>query len=439
MSSVYQITHEAGDFSEYSGSNGTAITIDTPGLGNSTYCAELAANAASSIPYKDRTYSSITGTIFRFGWLIARDDLTPATSASGVAQFWENNDLFNLQLIISGGTVEIRAICSHAGGPTNIQSADVGSDEISVELRIEQASADMTADGSFRLFVDGLQVAQAANVDNHTEFEAARTASATQNRLAAPNYFGGSGDQSGSMRVDLCTFRNDDTPIFPPPATGNYALSIMPAREAAGYAWATIWLDDHLELRRLNLSTKLFDRIYNLGDATLEEIQARTKGAWVWALTDEIVFVFGNMAAPGQLAGTQHIIFLNEGTDFNFDSVESGWGSDICAALHVGFPSGSSRQYFAVRESASAAPKFYYGTDDLASNVSLPFASGATIPHRGLAYNLPHAQVAIVALQAADSVVVARASSPFTTWVDISDDYPAPMTGRVVSYLAGNG
>jgi hypothetical protein len=176
-----------------------------------------------------------------------------------------------------------------------------------------------------------------------------------------------------------------------------------------------------------------------LGDATLEEIQARTKGAWVWAITDEIVFVFGNMTAPGQLAGTQHIIFLDEGTDFNFDSVESGWSTDICAALHIGFPSGANRQYFAVRESASAVPKFYYGTNDLASNVDLPFASAIQVPHRGIAFSLPYLQVVVIALSAASGVVAARTSSPYTTWVDISDDYPTPMTGRVAAYLTGNG
>ena len=88
--------------------------------------------------------------------------------------------------------------------------------------------------------------------------------------------------------------------IGPPVAaqTGQFTLSVSPSREGQ-HVWSTHWLDDEMQLRRMNSTEALFDRILPLGAATFTDITTFVRVGRAFAVSDGRVFIYGNMNAPG--------------------------------------------------------------------------------------------------------------------------------------------
>lgn len=120
------------------------------------------------------------------------------------------------------------------------------------------------------------------------------------------------------------------------------------------YILVTVWADetsDGLKLLVYNASTLAYVTRYDLGAATLVEVDARTYYAFPVTVLDDsnLWHVAGRMLDPAGLSGTQHVIkTANAGSSWS--SVESGWNNDHCASLVVGNLDGSNRDYKAMRQ-----------------------------------------------------------------------------------------
>lgn len=169
--------------------------------------------------------------------------------------------------------------------------------------------------------------------------------------LQSRHYVAVTGEVGGLWRAWLLLAEDDFltvsyTTLYEVGNTETRLISIAEDGEDGSLLWLTCWRDDELWLEKWNADTMTREAAESLGAATLAELDANTYVARVAAVPGDkdSVYVYGRMAAPGGLAGTQHVIrSANGGT--SFESIEAGWTTDICVALEVVKVSGSNTVY----------------------------------------------------------------------------------------------
>lgn len=217
MSQVFQLTHETGDWSEYSGGGGGGRFDITAAAGLAgTYGIELDQDAAvSSTPGLDPF--AVSGTsVHRFGFLMALNTVSLASSAeidyvfrvgpSGAGSTYE----LEIDLIDDGaGNTKIRVFYYIDGASSgSITSNALGAGTIQVEVKIQRATNATSNDGIVTLYINSTQDAQATGIDNYDDFgqwigNCAFDMDQTE-----------SGTVTGIWYIDNVTFRDDDTAIF---------------------------------------------------------------------------------------------------------------------------------------------------------------------------------------------------------------------------------
>ena len=195
----------------------------------------------------------------------------------------------------------------------------------------------------------------------------------------------------------------------------------------------TVWRGDN----RLNLYTFDVDSLgtklasADLGPCTIAELNAATYVAYPYTPTfdDAYVYIFGRMSVPAGLTGIQHLLVSLDG-GATFTSLESGFGADYIGAFRAEGDVNGNRQFFGVRNGSGVA-KLYEGTEALVYRSDLPFAAGVAVYVDAMSIG-PQRQVAAGA-RAAGAIMLAECPSPYTTWEDLTLNYP--ITGEISSVV----
>jgi hypothetical protein len=199
--------------------------------------------------------------------------------------------------------------------------------------------------------------------------------------------------------------------------------------------WITLWRsDDTLAVQQRDTSTGALVAEYELGACTLAELNARTYWAAPYTppFDKDTCYVFGRMNAPQALANPEHLIASTDGGT-TWASVENGFGADYISAFRAEGDTTGDRQFYAVRAIAAAAAQLYQGHETLTYRIDLPFAVGVTAGVDALTVN-PDGQVAVGA-DAAAANMIEITESPWASWTDITDSYPATGSVSSLTYL----
>ena len=232
-------------------------------------------------------------------------------------------------------------------------------------------------------------------------------------------------------------YRSDVQLSWPEPQffdKGAITLSAEYSRESEESIWDATWNGGFLYATRRDRAWEEQD-VFQLGVATPGEVDLLTRHARVFPIDDDTCYVFGRMVNPGGLSGTYSILYL---VNAAVAASVSDWSADNCGALYVSpLDSNDDRQIFAVRNRAGLVPQLYYwDTNDLGATpqvTDLPFPAGTFVGYKGLAVNLEVGRVAVGSF-GPNTAMVLEASYPYTSFVDITDDYPLTGTITTVKY-----
>jgi hypothetical protein len=223
----------------------------------------------------------------------------------------------------------------------------------------------------------------------------------------------------------------------PAPGAGAYVLGISNDVEDDGTtAWITLWKANVLYLQVWNVSTMTMIREISLGAATIAQVQNRTKVAYPFAASGDQCWIYGNMDAPAWLAGTHHVIKTTAGgVSGSWTSLSLGWVSDSCGAFYASadLTGAENRNLYAIRNSISGVPQFYYGLDTLALVSSLPVPAGTRVKHGGFHVSR-RGEIAVGMDTYTTGTMVVASIDDGATWGDVTYDLPSG-TVEVLRYF----
>jgi hypothetical protein len=333
MAERYNIDLEIGDYSEWETDNSDAqMVVGSPGLDGSSFKSELTYDTGITLENVENDLSLLSSLadIFRLGCRVMLDGL--AFSGTVTRFIFLQLDQLGFTAIVDGGSgtydVEASGLVTLT---TNVAIDDLT--EFTIEVRHQKESGSGVGDGQLQIYVNGILEAEDTAVTNFSQFNSTKTGLL---KHFCQNIFG-SANPGGSVYVDDIIFRDDDTPIFPAPSANYYLVGIAPSAESGDYLYATIWRDDELFLQQRNSSDLAVVNEVSLGACTEAELLARTYIAWPYAVgEDDRCFVHGRMNDPDGLGGVHHICLTTDGAQ-GLVSVESGFGSNYCPAIHATF------------------------------------------------------------------------------------------------------
>lgn len=233
--------------------------------------------------------------------------------------------------------------------------------------------------------------------------------------------YGSYADNSGSMDVVLKSamagLPDEFYPVWADVDTENgsrmYLTAWVPDASAT---------DGWIVLQQRDTTTLALENEWNLGEATLAEVQAQTWWAapMTPAFDQDVIFCFGRMENPQNLGSTQHLIWTQDGGD-TWASLVSSLGSDYVTALQSWAQGAIWRVVFVVNDSASNVATFWDGT------TGTNFSQQSTLPFRVNvdAMTIYNQQIAVAARAVgAGGEMVMLSSDLGLNWQDISGSLP---------------
>jgi len=210
--------------------------------------------------------------------------------------------------------------------------------------------------------------------------------------------------------------------------------------ESGEYVYLTLWGDDFLYWWCLKVSELVglstVNITENLGGCTIAQLNANTYRVYTHtpAFNQDICYLFGRWADPG--LGTVHLVKY----DLNLATpavavqtiIENGFGADYISAFRAEGTSDGSRQFYAIRSGAGVA-KLYQGLETLTYRIDTSFAAGVAVYVDALTVT-PDGTVAVGADTAAANMIEIIAT-PWASWTDITDSYPATGSVSSLTYL----
>jgi hypothetical protein len=240
---------------------------------------------------------------------------------------------------------------------------------------------------------------------------------------------------TGHLYVRL--YRSSVTPTPPAPSpgtTGIYAISLSLDRENDGSKLFLTAFDANageLILQRWDTATMTVDHEIPLGTSTLAEVQARTKIAYVFAASDDLVWIYGQMDSSGW-AGPTGTFWLAEsstgGVSGSFSSFNLGWDANsTLAALNVSSDlSGTdSRLFTGIRCKTTTPPQLYQDLNALTLVSTTPLATGTFINHEAMDIGVNSGNVIVGGMVGAGSNRIVMSVPPYSTWLDMTDNHPS--------------
>lgn len=208
----------------------------------------------------------------------------------------------------------------------------------------------------------------------------------------------------------------------PTASSSSKILSLSIPLLGGSYIWATTWKDDVLYLLQFDKTTGMFLAEVSVGGATEAELNANTYVAYVYALNDNYIYVYGRMDNPYSLGSPVHVMVTSDGGS-SWGVVESSWGDDYCAGL----TGNASGDIFAVR--CGTSNTLLYGGNALGISFlsSLPFTGD--IEHGGI--SMSSDGDVIIASNSSDVMQIVRFQPPYNTAIDITKNHGTTGTKRV--------
>lgn len=167
---------------------------------------------------------------------------------------------------------------------------------------------------------------------------------------------------------------------------------------------------------------------YSLGNATFAEVAAGTWSAYPLVLfgSDDVFYVYGRMEDPDSL-GISHIIkSITAGVTFT--QIVGNWGTDHCGSFLV---EGNQFMY-AIRNTGSGSKLYSGPAAEFVLKSTLPFPHEVA-PH-GMALDYYTGAVYACA-DTGNSIMVAKAMSPWLTWEDMTYDHGTSSGVRSILLL----
>lgn len=237
MTQIFQLTHEAGDWSEYNTGGGAGrFDISTNAGLSGTYGVEVDQDAGiSSTPAKNFTCSGTS--VHRFGFLMALNTVSFASSAEidYIVKMGPGSSTYEIEIDLiddGAGNTKLKVWYYIDGGTSGtLTSSALGGGTIQVEIAIQRASSDVAGDGVVTLYINASQDAQDTGIDNYDDFGQWLLGTNTMSYDQTE-----SGTVTGIWYMDNVTFRDDDTAIFSPAATTAFRLLGLAADSGRIYA-----------------------------------------------------------------------------------------------------------------------------------------------------------------------------------------------------------
>lgn len=447
MSEIYNIDFETGDFTEWDNdSSGAELFVSSTGAIGGTYsCNHTWKTGTPRDVSNDTGFALGVGvTIVRTACKIKLVSLDFGTLQTEVTlHTWVNGSTLAKTILRISGSDVVPVLGSDVGSSPDIIGGDIDDGAVhTLEYRIVKESAPAAGDGIHELFVDGISVGSNTSVNNFALFVAARAG--ILNWVTASLIIASGSGHSGGIITDDWILRDDDTQIYPPPApgdTGSYIIGTAIDNETDGTtAWLTAWRDGTLYLQRWGLPGLSKDLEITLGAATLAQVQAKSKIAYPYAGSDQTMWVFGNMDSPAFVTGTVHLIETTgagaSGT-WTISPDLSSWAStDVLDSLIVtpDLDGIGTREFIAVRRRTGTAPELWQGLNALTLASALPLPTGTGVEYRGMHMGRNESIALGTDTLGIGVNRIISAPSPYTTWTDITNDYPSG-TVQVLRYL----
>ena len=208
-------------------------------------------------------------------------------------------------------------------------------------------------------------------------------------------------------------------------------LGISIGKGAGNRIWVTAWdYNDGLILIDVTLSTLTESDRHTLGFASEAEVNSKTWIAYPYGIfgSDDAVVVFGRMDDPQGLSSPEHIIYTgNAGASFS--SIENNWLGNHCGSIHYL----TNGDLYAIRNDGSDT-RLYIGTliTSMVLASLLPLPAGVE-PH-GMIVD-PFSLSVVACSRIAGSVMVAKSSSPYTSWDDFTLDHQTAEGVNAIAIL----
>lgn len=215
MTQIFQLTHEANDWSEYDiGGGASRFDISASAGLQGTYGVAVDQDSAiSSTPAKNFTCSGTT--VHQFGFLMDLNTVSLASSAEidYIFKVSPGGSTYELEvdLIDDGaGNTKLKVWYYIDGGSSGtLTSSALGAGTIQVEIKIQRAANDSSGDGIVTLYLDSSQDAQDTGIDNYDDFGQWLIGTNTMSMDQTE-----SGTVTGIWYVDQITFRDDGGTLF---------------------------------------------------------------------------------------------------------------------------------------------------------------------------------------------------------------------------------
>jgi hypothetical protein len=225
-------------------------------------------------------------------------------------------------------------------------------------------------------------------------------------------------------------------------AGGDPATQLRPVwadvdTEDGSTLYLTLWADDKLHLWVLD--TADLDAVpasqVELGSCTITELNNGTYYAAPFTPTfnKERVYIFGRMASPGGLSGTQHLI-QSVDSGATFTSIESGLGTSLVTNFMTVGDADGSRMFYGIVSNGSAVPKLYKAIEGLTYVSDTPLASGSIVNVDAFSIKVdPDTGVATIAVgsPSANAIMVVQSEDGGSTWGDATLNLP--ITGEITT------
>lgn len=213
-------------------------------------------------------------------------------------------------------------------------------------------------------------------------------------------------------------------------AGDNYVLAVSADKQLNDNTfWLTLWkADGNLYVQKWNGSTMTLISEVSLGAATLAAVQARTRIGIPYAVSGQRAYVYGNMLGPAYITGiTSHLIQTSTGgVSGTWSDVNIGWNdTDVMGSFH----STPGLFFTGVRNQTGSPPELWRGQESLALISLIPMPTGATVKHGGMHLSIENRIVVGAAENTTGTPRIFMASDPYTSWSNITDDFP--ITGSV--------
>jgi hypothetical protein len=298
MAEIFHITHDAGNFGEYdTAPTGSILQVQAAaGLNGTDYGIEKSNPGGGAADGDLSIDLSTASSVFRIGFYADLNDVSFSTPEDDLIMYLQgdfNGYEFRIILADSGSGFFIRVDTAEDDFSENFLDTTAGglpSGEFTVEVVWTRASSAVANDGICQILINGTQANIVSNLDMFDSWD--DIAATFTNFIISVDLHAG---MTGSFYYDEIILRDDSTPIYPPPASGNtFRFLGFDADNENLYATG-LKNAGTLQLFNYDLPTLTEAGTTSFGSGTDAELDARTRGIFpvIKPMADQILYLRG--------------------------------------------------------------------------------------------------------------------------------------------------